>query len=302
MLFDVTQAYLDAALSGRLVSIAEATHEQADLTLRQVQVGFGRKRHAAEFKVYAGARQSRQPGTANHSSAGQPRCRVPAPQAVAQSARRGRAAADRVARRRAAGAPGAVCRAGIRSRTRAAGRQRAAHGADGRPAARPQRRGRGRDRRAPARDVAAGGAGRTDAQPQPDVDLWPHRVSVRRRACIRPYRLGSRGQRERPDPHRRPPEGRRDGGARRRGAGAGAAAPGAGAGGARHAGGVGRRCWRLEPRGKPRRARCNRRRAPTRLPMSVTGRAFRRSSSCRMRGCCCSRPRPIGRRPPGTCR
>jgi len=40
MLFDVTQAYYDAALSGRLVSIAEATLEQADLTLRQVQAGF----------------------------------------------------------------------------------------------------------------------------------------------------------------------------------------------------------------------------------------------------------------------
>ena len=40
MLFDVTQAYYDAVLSGRLVSIAEATLEQADLTLRQVQAGF----------------------------------------------------------------------------------------------------------------------------------------------------------------------------------------------------------------------------------------------------------------------
>ena len=40
MLFDVTQAYYDAALSGRLVSIAEATFEQADVTLRQVQAGF----------------------------------------------------------------------------------------------------------------------------------------------------------------------------------------------------------------------------------------------------------------------
>jgi len=40
MLFDVTQAYYDAALSGRLVSIAEATLEQADLTMRQVQAGF----------------------------------------------------------------------------------------------------------------------------------------------------------------------------------------------------------------------------------------------------------------------
>jgi outer membrane protein len=40
MLFDVTQAYYDAALSGRLVAIAEATLDQADLTLRQVQAGF----------------------------------------------------------------------------------------------------------------------------------------------------------------------------------------------------------------------------------------------------------------------
>jgi outer membrane protein TolC len=41
MLFDVTQAYFDAVLSSRLVVIAEATLEQADLTLRQVQAGFG---------------------------------------------------------------------------------------------------------------------------------------------------------------------------------------------------------------------------------------------------------------------
>jgi outer membrane protein len=40
VLFDVTQAYFDAALSGRLVAIAEATFEQADATLRQVQAGF----------------------------------------------------------------------------------------------------------------------------------------------------------------------------------------------------------------------------------------------------------------------
>src|SRR6185503_1798549 len=39
MLFDVTQAYYDALLGGRLVVIAEATLEQADLTLRQVQAG-----------------------------------------------------------------------------------------------------------------------------------------------------------------------------------------------------------------------------------------------------------------------
>jgi outer membrane protein len=40
VLFDVTQAYYDAALSGRLVAIAEATLEQASATLRQVQAGF----------------------------------------------------------------------------------------------------------------------------------------------------------------------------------------------------------------------------------------------------------------------
>lgn len=40
VLFDVTQAYYDAALSGRLVAIAEATLEQAGATLRQVQAGF----------------------------------------------------------------------------------------------------------------------------------------------------------------------------------------------------------------------------------------------------------------------
>jgi outer membrane protein TolC len=40
LLFDVTQAYYDAALSDRLVRIAEATRDQADATLRQTQAGF----------------------------------------------------------------------------------------------------------------------------------------------------------------------------------------------------------------------------------------------------------------------
>jgi outer membrane protein TolC len=40
LLFDVTQAYYDAALSDRLVRIAEATLEQAAATLRQTQAGF----------------------------------------------------------------------------------------------------------------------------------------------------------------------------------------------------------------------------------------------------------------------
>jgi outer membrane protein TolC len=40
LLFEATQAYYDAALSARLVAIAEATVEQADATLRQVQAGF----------------------------------------------------------------------------------------------------------------------------------------------------------------------------------------------------------------------------------------------------------------------
>jgi outer membrane protein len=40
LLFDVTQAYYDAALSDRLVSIAAATIAQADATFRQVQAGF----------------------------------------------------------------------------------------------------------------------------------------------------------------------------------------------------------------------------------------------------------------------
>lgn len=40
LLFDVTQAYYDAALSERLVAIAAATLEQAGATLRQTQAGF----------------------------------------------------------------------------------------------------------------------------------------------------------------------------------------------------------------------------------------------------------------------
>jgi outer membrane protein len=40
LLFEATQAYYDAALSDRLLQIAEATYQQADATLRQVQAGF----------------------------------------------------------------------------------------------------------------------------------------------------------------------------------------------------------------------------------------------------------------------
>ncbi len=40
VLFDVTQAYYDAALSDRLVGIAEATLQQADATVQQVNAGF----------------------------------------------------------------------------------------------------------------------------------------------------------------------------------------------------------------------------------------------------------------------
>jgi outer membrane protein TolC len=40
LLFDASQAYFDAALSARLVQIAQATVDQADATLRQVQAGF----------------------------------------------------------------------------------------------------------------------------------------------------------------------------------------------------------------------------------------------------------------------
>jgi outer membrane protein TolC len=40
LLFDVTQAYYDAALSDRLVAIAEATLGQAEATFKQVQVSF----------------------------------------------------------------------------------------------------------------------------------------------------------------------------------------------------------------------------------------------------------------------
>jgi outer membrane protein TolC len=40
LLFDVTQAYYDAALSSRLVEIAEASRDQAEATLRQTQAAF----------------------------------------------------------------------------------------------------------------------------------------------------------------------------------------------------------------------------------------------------------------------
>jgi outer membrane protein len=41
LLFDVTQAYYDAALGDRLVAIAEATLGQAEATFKQVEAGFG---------------------------------------------------------------------------------------------------------------------------------------------------------------------------------------------------------------------------------------------------------------------
>ncbi|HEV8319614.1 MAG TPA: TolC family protein [Vicinamibacterales bacterium] len=40
LLFDVTQAYYDAALADRVVAIAEATIKQAEATLRQVKAAF----------------------------------------------------------------------------------------------------------------------------------------------------------------------------------------------------------------------------------------------------------------------
>ena len=40
LLFDVTQAYYDAALSDRFVAIAEATLQQSDATVRQVNAAF----------------------------------------------------------------------------------------------------------------------------------------------------------------------------------------------------------------------------------------------------------------------
>ena len=81
-----------------------------------------------------------------------------------------------------------------------------------------------------------------------------------------------------------------------------AAAAGRGARGARHAVGVGRAACGARGVGSHGRdgpagdARLRDRRRALSAPAS------RRSSSCRMRGCCCSRPRPTGRWPRATCR
>ncbi len=55
-------------------------------------------------------------------------------------------------------------------------------------------------------------------------------------------------------------------------------------------------------RGRPAPGRFSRRRGPTRSPTCASGRACRRSSSCRTRGCCCSRRTPTGRRRRAICR
>ena len=69
VLFDVTQAYFDAALSGRLVAIAEATFDQADATLRQVQAGFDAG-IAAGVRSAARAGEPRQPAAAGDPRSG----------------------------------------------------------------------------------------------------------------------------------------------------------------------------------------------------------------------------------------
>ena len=60
MLYEVTQAYYDAVLSERLVTIAAATLDQAGATLKQTQAGFDAGTQP-EFEVLARARVARQP-------------------------------------------------------------------------------------------------------------------------------------------------------------------------------------------------------------------------------------------------
>ncbi len=302
MLFDVTQAYYDAALSDRLVAIAEATLEQADATLRQVQAGFDAGTQP-EFEVLrARVNRDNQDPLIIRQRVNREVALLRLKQLLDLPAEFELQLAESLDDERLA--PPAPF----------AARVSAVESAHCRPATR-----RSRCRRAaplPDRNAVAEAATAVrlreaslqavQAERMPSVDaeleLQPHRLSVWRRAGIRPTNWSVGRQRERADPDRRPPAGRRDGGARRRGAGAAAAAPGRRSWRHSTRGRPGRSCWPRERRGKPRRARCSRRRARTRLPMSATGRACRRSSSCRMRGCCCSRPRPIGRRPRATCR
>ena len=112
VLFDVTQAYYDAALSDRLVAIAEATLDQAGATLRQVQAGFDAGTQP-EFEVLRATGQPRQPDAAGDPPARQPRRRAAASEADARTCRR---TADLqladVLGRRAPGAAAAVRRSG----------------------------------------------------------------------------------------------------------------------------------------------------------------------------------------------
>ena len=94
LLFDVTQAFYDAALSERLVEIAEATVAQAEATVQPGAVGI-RGRGTARVRAAARHGHARQPAAGRDPAAGRARHRAPAPQAAARPAARSRPAAAR---------------------------------------------------------------------------------------------------------------------------------------------------------------------------------------------------------------
>jgi outer membrane protein TolC len=191
LLFDVTQAYYDAAMSDRLVSIAEASLEQAGATLKQTQAGFDAGTQP-EFEVLR-ARVNRDSQT---------------PLIIRQRVNRDVALlrlkqmldlpqdydlrlADALADE---GIPGVGSACGDRHPVRrddavADGRQR---GGGHRPAARG--------------DVEPGG-GAGASKRVVELDVRANRLPVERDPHLRPQQLVGGGEPEPADPDRRPPEG-----------------------------------------------------------------------------------------------
>ena len=97
-LLEVTQAYYDATLGDRLVSIAEATLRQAETTLSQATLA---KEVGEPVRVRAAARAGdpRQPAPGRHSAPGRPRPGLRAPETAARAAARPVLAAHHRSRR-----------------------------------------------------------------------------------------------------------------------------------------------------------------------------------------------------------
>ena len=263
LLFDVTQAYYDAALSERLVAIAEATLEQADATLRQTQAGFDAGTQP-EFEVLR-ARVTRDNQTPlRHPPARQPRRRAAAPEAAARPA--GRTPTCSSPTRSATSAwrpPPPFAERGGGDRERRCRRATRRRSRCSRPRRLPERNAVAEAETAvqAARSAAAVAV---QAERMPSVSLtsnysriaYPDECSCRR-STGRNWSVGASvnvpiltGGRQRGDEMvaRAELEQARLQLRQMRGAG-----------GARHAVGVGRAAWRRARRGRRRRARCSRR-------------------------------------------